>query len=132
MLSPILACVDIDRAISYYTDKLGFSCGFTMPGDDGKTSFASVKLGDAEILLGVLDGFVAPEDRDRRGIGVQIYVMVPDEIDITALYDRARESGADITRTIQDREWGERAFNARDLDGYNLMFAQRIPKDNRE
>jgi uncharacterized glyoxalase superfamily protein PhnB len=124
VLSPILACEDVDAAIAYYTEKLGFERGFAMPGDDGKTSFASVKLGDAEILLGVIEGFVAPGDHHKRGIGVQLYVEVPAERSIDALYDNARAKGASITRDLQDRDWGDRAFNARDADGYDLMFAQ--------
>jgi uncharacterized glyoxalase superfamily protein PhnB len=128
MLQPILACEDVDRAISFYTERLGFERTFTMPGDDGKTSFAGVRLGDAEILLGVVEGFVAPEDIGKRGIGVQIHVEVPPEISIDTLYERAKSGGATITREIETREWGERSFNVRDADGYNLMLAQAAPK----
>jgi uncharacterized glyoxalase superfamily protein PhnB len=124
MLSPILACEDVDAAIAYYTEKLSFERGFAMPGEDGTTGFASVKLGDAEILLGVTKGFVAIEDRHKRGIGVQLYVEVPADQSIDMLYDHARGQGAIITRDLQDRDWGDRAFNVKDVDGYDLMFAQ--------
>lgn len=87
MLSPILACLDVDASIAYYTQKLGFEHAWSMsPNEHGKTDFACVKLGDAEILLGVVEGFVAPEDLEKRGIGLQIYIDLPATFNIDTLY----------------------------------------------
>jgi len=129
MLSPILACEDVAKAIEYYTEKLGFELAWQMPPDDeGKVEFASVKLQDAEILPGVTEGFVEKEDLSKRGTGIQLYINLPSDLDIDELYNKAQSNGAIITREIETRAWGERAFNASDLDGYNLMFAQQIEK----
>jgi uncharacterized glyoxalase superfamily protein PhnB len=126
MLAPILACSDVESAILYYTRSLGFELAWEMPpGVSGKTEFASVRLGDAEILLGIIEGFVHPADLDKRGTGVQLYVSLPDAIHVDALYTHMQQNGALITREIETREWGERAFNVRDIDGYHLMFAQQ-------
>jgi uncharacterized glyoxalase superfamily protein PhnB len=127
MLSPILACSNVNAAITYYTEKLGFELAWRMPPNSrGETDFACVKLGDAEILLGITEGFVQPADLSRRGIGVQIYVSLPETINIDALYDALKAQGARVTREIETRDWGERAFNVRDLDGYHLMIAQSV------
>lgn len=126
MLSPILAVTDIDASIDFYVQKLGFSKNWALPNASGKTDFANVKFADMEILLGVLEGFVAPEDVDKRGIGVQIYIEVPPEIGINNIYNLAKTGSANITREIEDRDWGERAFSVKDIDGYHLLFAQRI------
>lgn len=127
MLSPILACVDVDASIAYYTQKLGFEHAWSMPpNESGKTEFACVKLGDAEILLGVVEGFVSPEDLAKRGTGIQLYIDLPASLNIDSLYTQAKSSGASITREIEDRDWGERTFNVKDADGYNLMLAQRV------
>ena len=126
MLSPILACQDVDKAIEYYTQKLGFELAWAMPpNDQGKVEFASVKLGEAEILLGVTEGFVTAEDIGKRGTGVQLYINLPPTIQVDDLYQRAVEHEANITKPIETREWGERAFNVKDLDSYDLMFAQQ-------
>jgi uncharacterized glyoxalase superfamily protein PhnB len=124
-LSPILSTMDVEASIEFYTRKIGFEHAWSMPpGPDDKTTFACVKLGDAELLLGTID-FVPPEDRHKLGIGIQIYVEVPRGMDINALYVQASSSGATITRAIEDREWGERAFSFKDPDGYHFMMAQR-------
>ncbi|MBZ0294873.1 MAG: hypothetical protein K8L99_20090 [Anaerolineae bacterium] len=130
MLSPILACLDVSKSIEYYTQKLTFELAWSMPpNEEGKTEFACVRLGEAEILLGVTEGFVNAEDMDKRGIGIQIYINLPESLKIDELYTHAQTQGAIITRAIQTRDWGERAFTVNDLDGYNLMIAQQAPKD---
>lgn len=127
MLSPILACSDVNQAIAYYTERLGFELAWTMPPNErGETDFACVRLGAAEILLGVTAGFVTAEDLPRRGIGIQLYINLPPTLDIDVIYANARKRGARITREIETRDWGERAFNVRDLDGYQLMIAQNV------
>jgi uncharacterized glyoxalase superfamily protein PhnB len=129
MLSPILSVNDIARSIEFYVDTLRFERNWSMDDDDGNPTFACVKLGDAEILLGTID-FVAPEDREKLGVGVQIYVEIPANLDIDAIYATAQSKNANITRPIEDREWGERAFAVKDLDGYHLLIAQQIKKQN--
>lgn len=124
MFSAILACMDVSQAIRYYVDKLGFELAWEMPpNDDGQTEFAGVKLGDAEIMLGVTAGYVEPEDLRKRGLGVQLYVRLPKTISIDDVYAKAEAVGATITRPLETRQWGERSFNVRDADGYNLMIA---------
>lgn len=126
MLSPILACSSVPEAIAYYTQKLGFELAWSMPPNDkGDTDFAGVQLADCEIMLGVVEGFVKPEDMDKRGTGIQIYINLPDSVSIDDLYAHAQQHDAFITRELETREWGERAFTVNDLDGYDLMFAQR-------
>jgi uncharacterized glyoxalase superfamily protein PhnB len=124
-LSPILAVADIDASIAFYTRALGFEHGFSMPDDTGSVSLASVRLGDAEIMLGLADAFVAPEYRNLRGIGVQVYIELPDDIDIEVLYQQALDNAVNITEPITERAWGDHAFTILDPDGYNLMFAQQ-------
>jgi uncharacterized glyoxalase superfamily protein PhnB len=125
MLSPILACSSIEAAIAYYTEKLSFELVFHMPAQGEQTEFACVRLADVEILLGVNEGFVNPADLDKRGTGIQLYINLPASLNIDDLYHHAKAHNAHITREIETRGWGERAFTVLDADGYNLMFAQQ-------
>ena len=126
MLSPILACADVEQAIAHYTQILGFQLAWQMPPDEnGTITFAAVKLGDAEIMLGVTDGFVEQADIAKRGIGVQLYINLPETIAIEALYDHCQQNGANILKALQTRNWGEKAFTLTDADGYQLMIAQQ-------
>src|SRR5262245_46906156 len=105
MVSPILAVSDVDASIAFYTQKLGFQHNWSMPpGADVKPTSASVKLGDAEILLGTIEGYVEPQDVPKRGTGIQLYIALPADADIDALYQRAQANGVNITRPIEDRD----------------------------
>jgi PhnB protein len=129
MLSPILACSDVEAAIQYYTQKLSFAHAWSMPpNEQGKTEFACVKLGDAEILIGITEGFVAPADLAKRGIGIQLYIQLSDSTPIDQVYNTAVAQGAAIVRPLQNRDWGDRAFTVNDADGYQLMIAQAVRK----
>ena len=123
MLSPILSVHDIDASISYYTNKLGFLLNWRLTDDQEQATFASITLSENEILLGTID-FVPQANRGKLGIGVQFHLTLGEEANIDRLYETARDAGAVITRELEDREWGERAFVVNDLDGYNFMIAQ--------
>ena len=62
---------------------------------------------------------------DKRGVGIQIYINLPESVRIETIYEIAKARGAKITRALETREWGEKAFTVDDLDGYDLMFAQQ-------
>lgn len=126
MISPILSVADIEASITFYTEKLGFTHEWSMTDENNKPTFSCVKLGDAEVMLGVLEGFVEEADRDRLGKGVQLFIRLPQEIDVDALYTQAKTSGATITRDIETRDWGERTFSVKDLDGYHFMISKPI------
>jgi uncharacterized glyoxalase superfamily protein PhnB len=126
MLSPILSVKSVADSFRFYVDVLGFAEGFQMKDESGIVNFAMVKLGKIEIMLGVMEGFVNSEDRNRVGLGIQLHIALPDDVDIDALYQRALAASANITRQIENREWGERAFNLKDPDGYHFMFTKPI------
>lgn len=126
MISPILSVADIEASITFYTEKLGFTHEWSMTDENNKPTFSCVKLGDAEVMLGVLEGFVEEADRDRLGKGVQLFIRLPQEIDVDALYTQAKTSGATIARELETRDWGERTFSVKDLDGYHFMISKPI------
>lgn len=96
-----------------------------MTDDAGNPNFSCVKFGSTEFLLGTID-FVAPEDRQKLGIGLQLYIEVAPDYDIDALYTKATTAGANITRPLENRDFGVRAFNVKDDDGYHMMFAKPL------
>ncbi len=128
MLAPILAVRDIDSSVAFYVRAFGFHHNWSLPDEAGAVGFASVQLGRSEVFFGLVDGLVAPgDDERRRATGFLLFIDLDKGcgFDIDAIYERARQAGAVITREIADREWGERTFHCQDRDGYTLMFAQR-------
>jgi uncharacterized glyoxalase superfamily protein PhnB len=74
-------------------------------------------------LLGIID-FVSPADRQKLGTGVQFHLELPGETDIVKQFASARDTGADIVKELEKRDWGEHAYVVNDPDGTNFMIAQ--------
>jgi uncharacterized glyoxalase superfamily protein PhnB len=121
MIMPILSVKDVDASIAFYTEKLGFAHQMSMPGPDGKNTFAFVSLGEA-----IMVGLSLDPDLQHRGAGVDLMFYVPDTTDIDQVYNEVQSRGVGITETIDTRYWGDRTFGLRDPDGYSLTFAKTV------
>ena len=102
---------DALAAVDFYTDRLGFSLGFTW-GDP--PTMAGVNLGEAQIFL--VQGTPHPE-----GCAVHFVVGDADE-----LYEFQRDNGVEIVEPPEDRPYGLRDYAVRDLHGYILGFGHYI------
>jgi uncharacterized glyoxalase superfamily protein PhnB len=54
---------------------------------------------------------------------VNVYVH-----DIDAHYHRAEAEGAQIVTPLEDMFWGDRRYEALDLEGHRWHFAERLPE----
>jgi len=108
-----LAVSDIPTAIEFYVKKLGFQEAFTW---GEPPTFASVKLGEAQMFLG--KGTPTPSWETGA-----VYFLVGDA---DQLYEFHRANGAEIAQPIDDRPYGIRDYTVRDLYGYYLVFGHHL------
>lgn len=106
-----LAVTDIPAAVDFYTNKLGFTLGFTW---GNPPTFAGVNLGKVQT-------FLQKGTPDPKGCSVYFHVGDADQ-----LYDFHRANGVEIAQDIGDREYGLRDYVVRDLNGYYLSFGHYI------
>ena len=113
---------DMDRAIAFYRDVLGFTL---LRRDEG---YASIRRGD--VVLGIGPIAKLPEEgghftRQRlardRSLGVEIVLEVAD---VDAEFARVQSRGWPIVEALQDRPWGLRDFRISDPDGYYLRITE--------
>ena len=119
-ISPVLLVAEIDRAVAYYRDQLGFTC--EVYGDP--PNFASAKRDCATILLALSD------EPERIVPNWQIvhnmwnaYIRVDD---VDAVYAEVQQRGAPIDYTIYDAPHGFREFGVQDPDGHDIAFGQPL------
>ena len=114
-LHPGLAVSDLQAAIDFYINKLGFALGFTW---GAPATFVGVNLGHVQIFLS--QGTPTPSTHPAA-----VSFLVED---VDTLYDFHRANGVTITAAIDDREYGIRDYGVRDPFGYHLSFGQHLYK----
>ena len=116
---PILRCLDMKKALTFYTDILDF----TLKYQEATAEDWVVELvnGDAELLITRLEG-------DQRPF-VNVYIQAED---VDALFQKYLDRGLDISNKSGvhggplDQTWGMREFYVDDPEGNTLRFGQPI------
>lgn len=110
---PIFLVRNLDEALSYYSDKLGFSIAWKW-GDP--VSRAGVALDDIEIQL------------EGAGLGAPPgpSVVYCHMTDVDAYFAACQARGAIVAMELGDRPWGMRDFRVLDPSGNRLGFASRL------
>jgi catechol 2,3-dioxygenase-like lactoylglutathione lyase family enzyme len=119
-ISPVLLIADVERAVEYYRDRLGFRCDV-----HGDPPDFVVAERDAAVILMAL----CPEP-DRIVPNWKIVDNVWNAFirvdDVEAIYAEVQERGAGIDYTLYDAPSGFREFGVQDPDGHDIAFGQRL------
>lgn len=102
---------DVLAAVDFYTNRLGFSLGFSW-GDP--PTMAGVNLDQVQIFL---------EQGTPNPQGCAMNFVVGDADTLHAFH---RANGVEIVVQLEDRLYGLRDYTVRDLHGYILNFGQYI------
>jgi uncharacterized glyoxalase superfamily protein PhnB len=122
---PAVSYQDPRGAIDFLTRAFGFEELMVVSGGDGAIRHAELNLGPAVIMLGCAKpemGLVSP--RDLPAVNQTLYVAIDD---VDAHYRRAQEAGAEITRELNDTDYGSREYGAKDLEGHHWYFGTYRP-----
>ena len=115
---PVISTNDIQKAVTYYTEVLGFLPDFEY-GDP--VVYAGVKSGEAEIY------FTHEPEQARliieKEMHPEIFIWISDA---DKLFETHTKNGAEIVEHLADRPWGAKQYIIREINGYHLKFAQPI------
>jgi len=111
---------DVRASIDWFRHSLGF----TLEACAGEPPYyAEVRRDAARIALRCVTGPVFNGDvRDRQEL-MAASIEVDHLETLTELYERARLTGAFISRKIEAKPWGAWVFVMRDLDGNLLLIS---------
>ena len=112
---PALKVGEMESAVRFYTERLGFSIAWRVPGDGGGEN-CMLQAGQVAVLLSTSTHLGASPQFTGT-----IYFDVDD---VDGLWDAIRLT-ADVVWPISDMEYGTREFGVRDPDGYVLAFAEQ-------
>jgi uncharacterized glyoxalase superfamily protein PhnB len=120
MIIPTLRYQDAKGAIDFLERAFGFDRKAVHENDDGTVGHAELTSGRGMVMIGS-SGAGDPQFETAHA---SIYVVVADP---DALHERAKGAGAEITRELQDTDYGSREFSARDPEGNVWSFGTYDP-----
>ncbi|MDJ0755820.1 MAG: glyoxalase superfamily protein [Ardenticatenaceae bacterium] len=125
MIIPVFPVQDVEEALNYYVDVLGFKENMRMPGPNGQLVTGRVQRGDVQFMFNL-----NPDMADQAAGAVWFWIYI-DEIDLDAYYDDLTGKGLEVIEPIKDQFWGDRSFTVRDKFGYFLVFTKVIDADTK-
>jgi len=122
---PCLTYDDAPAAIEFLCRAFGFRRRLVVPGENGAVKHSELTFGDGVVMVGSADP--AKQHMSPRALpglhgGLCVRVDDPD-----AHHARAVAEGAEITRPLQDEDYGSRGYMARDPEGHEWYFGTYVP-----
>jgi len=109
-IAPEVPVQNLQTALGYYQQQLGFEVAVVMPGGD----YAIVERDDIAIHLFERSGEKTP---------VAIHIFVDD---LEGLHAELTGRGAQVTQPIERKPWGNRDFRVRDDAGNEIKFTEPL------
>jgi uncharacterized glyoxalase superfamily protein PhnB len=121
-VTPYLLYEDAAAAIDWLTRVFGFEERLRFTDETGVVTHAELTLGDGAVFI----GHPGPDYRSPKRVGASSQLVHVYVADVDAHHARAVEAGATVTGALQDTPYGDRRYDAEDLEGQQWSFAQRL------
>jgi uncharacterized glyoxalase superfamily protein PhnB len=115
-IAPQFLVDDLNAAIAYYQDKLGFDLDFCY-----ETFYASVSRNGCAIHLKCAPKTVSDRAQRKEQEHLDAYISVTG---VATLHDELQSRGALIAKPLEERPWSCKDFHVEDCDGYLLCFSE--------
>lgn len=123
---PFFRYRDAEAAIDWLARAFGFEKKMVVPEADGTIAHAELQLGSGFIMVGSGGDWQGTKTvEDIRDVKQGVYMYVEDA---DAHYARAKVAGAEITREIENTDYGSREYSVRDIGGYYWSFGTYRPE----
>ncbi|MEU9806590.1 VOC family protein [Mycobacterium sp. NPDC050853] len=115
---PQLFVTDLERAIGFYVEKLGFELAFTYgePPFYGQVGRSGASLNLRKVAGPVFDSNFLATERDPLSAVLTLYKLGP-------LYEEYRAAGVVFHQPLQEESWGSVTFIVKDPDGNLILFS---------
>ena len=115
-ISPQFLVDDLDRAIAYYRDSLGFDLDFNY-----QSFYAGVRRNGFAIHLKEAPKLAADRAHRKENEHLDAYIAVSG---IRDLFSELQTRGAEVIKPLEERPWACLDFYVEDPDGYILCFSE--------
>lgn len=119
-IAPQLLVDDLDRAIAYYCDRLGFELDFKY-----ESFYAAVARDGFAIHLKHGMRLAADRENRKQNEHLDAYISVTG---IRDLFEELEKRGATVSKLLEERAWASIDFYVEDPDGHILCFSESNPQ----
>lgn len=119
-IAPQFLVDDLDRAIAYYRDNLGFELEFQY-----ESFYAAVTRDGIAIHLKCAPKTAADRAHRKENEHLDAYISVRG---IRGLFSEMEKRGAQVLKPLEQRPWACLDFYVEDIDGYILCFSEQNAK----
>ena len=116
-IAPQFLVDDLERAIAYYCDKLGFELDFKY-----QSFYAAVRRDGFAIHLKHAPKSGADRANRKQNEHLDAYISVSG---IQGLFSELEMRGAQVIKPLEERPWACLDFYVEDPDGYILCFSEQ-------
>ncbi len=116
-VAPQLPVDDLDRAIAYYRNQLGFELDFQY-----QSFYAAVTRDGIAIHLKCAPKSAADREHRKQNEHLDAYIAIRG---IRGLFSELKMRGALVIKPLEERPWGCLDFYVEDADGYILCFSEQ-------
>jgi len=116
-IAPQFLVDDLERAIAYYCDKLGFELDFKY-----QSFYAAVRRDGFAIHLKQAPKLGADRASRKQNEHLDAYISVSG---IQGLFSELEMRGAQVIKPLEERPWACLDFYVEDPDGYILCFSEQ-------
>ena len=116
-IAPQFLVDDLDRAIAYYCDKLGFRLDLVY-----ESFYASVSRDGFAIHLKHAPKLAADREHRKQNEHLDAYISVSG---VRHLFSELEMRGAQVIKPLEERPWACLDFYIEDPDGYILCFSEQ-------
>jgi uncharacterized glyoxalase superfamily protein PhnB len=120
MIIPTLRYKDAKAAIDFLETAFGLERKAVYENEDGTIGHAELTYGRGMVMIGTAGQGDPQFDTGQTSI----YVVVDDP---DAVHERAKAAGAEISRALEDMDYGSREFTAKDPEGNVWTFGTYDP-----
>lgn len=117
LYNALVAVTDVDRALAFYVDTLGWEKREDQPMGDER--WVTVAPPGAQTALALGKGMMAGELKPGMNAGITVVSN-----DLDGDFARLKDAGVEFTAPIETMPWGDRATWFRDPDGNQFFFVQ--------
>jgi PhnB protein len=121
-VTPYLLYEDVAGALEWLAEAFGFRERLRYADADGNVTHAEMTIEDDGLVMMGDPGVDYRSPRRSGGFPAQVYVYVED---LDAHFERARAGRAEIVNEPAEQPYGDRRYDAKDVEGHLWSFAER-------